>query len=104
MVHSHIKVTNESLANQIEIEQAVKHLKMKDFYSSIKIMRCFNKNEAKVRYISATSLYYPYFLERGFNLAGDYADISVKTSRYDAKAIVNKNNCFFINSDFLISK
>ena len=45
-----------------------------------------------------------YFLERNFNLAEYYADISVKTSQYNAKALVSKLNCFFVKSDFTRSK
>ena len=38
-----------------------------------------------------------------FNLAGDYADINVNNSQYNANALVNKTNQFFIKSDFTIS-
>ena len=82
----------------------MKHLKRKEFYSVIKLLSFFNKNESEVRDIAATDLYFLYFTERNVNLAEDYADSAVKTNPYNAKALVNKGNSFLIKSDFTSSK
>ena len=66
---------------------------MKEFDSAIKLLKAFEKKEYEVRDIAIH-----------FTLAEDYADIAVKTSRYNTKAIVNKGNYFFINIDFTINK
>ena len=99
-VNSQIKGTHESLANRIEMEQAVKHLKSKYFDSAINIPKGFKIKESKVRPIVATNLYFMSFIERNLNLAEDYSDIAVNTSRYTSMALVNKGNCFFIKCDF----
>ena len=80
------------------------HLKSKQFDSAIKLLKSFNKKEATVRDIAANNIFFLYFLERNSNLAEDYADIAVKTSRYNAKSLVNKGNCFFINTEFIRAK
>ena len=82
----------------------MKHLTRKEFYSVIKLLSVFNKNESEVRDIAATDLYFLYFPERNVNLAEDYADSAVKTNPYNAKALVNKGNSFLIKSDFTSSK
>ena len=41
--HSHLKCTHECLANQIEMEKAVNHLKRKYFDYAINILKGFNK-------------------------------------------------------------
>ena len=46
--------------------------------------------EEVFRYIDATNLYFMYCIEINFNLTEDYTDIAVKTSQYNAKALVNK--------------
>ena len=67
-------------------------------------MEVFEKREYEVRAIAATNIYFLYFIEINFNLSGYYADISMKTSRYNTKAPVNKGNCLFINIFFTRTK
>ena len=66
------------------------HIKMKDFDYAIKILKVSKKKEYEVRDIAATNLYFMSFIEIHFNLAEDYADIYVKTSRYNTKGLVDK--------------
>ena len=80
------------------------HLKTKEFDSAIKIPKCLEKKEEKVRDIAATNISFLYFIERKFNFAEYYADIAVNTGGYNVNTIFNKGNCLFINSDFTISK
>jgi len=41
-----------------------------------------------------------YFLEADYANAEKYADIAVKADRYNARALVNKANCYFMNDEF----
>ena len=67
-VHSRLKGTHESLANQIEIEQAVKQLKRKHFNSTINLLKNFEEKETETRYIAATDLSFLYFIEKFLTL------------------------------------
>ena len=102
--HSHIKGTHESLDNRIEIKQAFNHHKSTGFDSSIRLLKGLEKNKSEVRDVSATNISFLYFLERNFKLTEDYRNISVKTRRYNSKALVNKGNCLFIKSSFIRSR
>ena len=57
---------------------------------STRINRLLATKPSEVISIAATNISFLYFSERIFNLAEDYAYISVKTSQYNAKALVNK--------------
>ena len=103
-VRSQIKGNHEILSNQIKIDQSVKHHKSKKVYSSIKLLKDFNKNVAEARSIAATNTYFMYVLEKHLNVSKDYADIDVKTSRYNSKALVNKFKFLFIKINFTRSK
>lgn len=49
---------------------------------------------------AATNLSFLYFLEGEHANAEKYADIAVKADRYNARALVNKGNCMFMNDEF----
>jgi len=49
---------------------------------------------------AATNLSFLYFLEADHASAEKYADIAVKADRYNARALVNKANCMFMNDEF----
>eukprot|EP00438_Fugacium_kawagutii_P002816 Skav214102 [mRNA] locus=scaffold1185:208172:218049:- [translate_table: standard] len=49
---------------------------------------------------AATNLSFLYFLEAEHVNAEKYADIAVKADRYNARALVNKGNCMFMNDEF----
>jgi len=49
---------------------------------------------------AATNLSFLYFLEAEHANAEKYADIAVKADRYNARALVNKGNCMFMNDEF----
>ena len=84
-LHSQVKGNHESFSNQIKIDQSVKHLKRKEFDSTLKLPEGLEKKNAEVRAIDATNLTFMFYIEINFNLAIDYADIAVKTSQYNAK-------------------
>ena len=82
----------------------MKHLKRKEFDFAINLMKVFEKKETEFRAIDATNISFMYFLERISNLAEDYADITVNTSQYNVKALVNKGNFLFIKINFTRAK
>ena len=78
----------------------MKQLKRKYFYSAINLLKVFGIKEYGVRAIAVVNISFLHFPERNLNLNEDYAFIYVKTSRYNAKVLVNKVNCLFVNRDF----
>ena len=67
-VYSNPKGTHKILANQIEIDQEVKHLKRKEFDFAINLLDFFEKKEDGVRAIDSTNIYFMYFIERNLTL------------------------------------
>ena len=49
--------------------------------------------------MAATNLSFLYFLEGKMDQADKYADLAVRHDRYNAKALVNKGNCYFGNNE-----
>ena len=49
---------------------------------------------------ASTNISFLYFIERDWTNAEKYADMAIKNDRYNAKALVNKGNCLFVNEDF----
>ena len=49
---------------------------------------------------ASTNLSFLSFLEGDYQQAEHYADVAVKADRYNARALVNKGNCLFVNGDF----
>ena len=48
---------------------------------------------------AATNLSFLYFLENEYAQADKYANIAVRSDRYNSKALVNKGNCLFMKGD-----
>ena len=53
---------------------------------------------------AATNISFLYFIEKDYKNAEKYADIAIKTDRYNAKALVNKGNCLYQRGEFETSK
>jgi intraflagellar transport protein 88 len=49
---------------------------------------------------AATNLSFLYFLEGDYKNAEKYAELAVKSDRYNAKALVNKANFLFVKGNF----
>lgn len=39
-------------------------------------------------------------MEKDYKQSEKYADIAIRSDRYNAKALVNKGNCLFINNEY----
>merc|ERR1719502_1067103 len=88
------------IASELEIAKASYFLRRKEFDQAITVLRKFERKEPSLMACAATNLSFLYFLEAEHANAEKYADIAVKADRYNAKALVNKGNCMFVNAEF----
>ena len=94
---------HEEIAMQMKLEQASQQLKRKDFQVAITSLKILHKR-CKDKGATATNLSFVSFLEDNIHKASEYADIALAADRYDAKALVNKGNCHFVNGDITSAK
>ena len=95
-----LKVDHDNLASRMEVEQALQFLKSKNFDKAISVLKSFEKKGQSMKAMAATNLSFIYFLEGDMESANQYADLAVKNSRYNAKALVNKGNCLYNAGEF----
>jgi intraflagellar transport protein 88 len=88
------------IASELEISKASYFLRYKEFDKAIEVLKKFEKKEESLKACAATNLSFLYFLEADHGQAEKYADMAVKADRYNARALVNKANCLFMNDDF----
>jgi len=50
--------------------------------------------------IASNNISFLYFLEHDYKSAESFSDVAVQHDRYNAKALVNKGNCLFMNEDY----
>lgn len=89
-----------SLANDLEINKAVKHLKKREFNEAITTLKSFEKRDNKSASTAATNLSFLYYLQSELSLAEKYADNGIEADRYNSGALVNKGNCCFKRGDY----
>ncbi|GMH74663.1 hypothetical protein TL16_g06523, partial [Triparma laevis f. inornata] len=99
-VNDALKIDHDNLASQMSIDQGLQYLKNKDFEKAIELLKSFEKKDQNMKAMAATNLSFIYFLEGDYNNADEYADLAVRNSRYNAKALVNKGNCLFVAQEF----
>lgn len=95
---------HEGLAVQMKLEQATQKLKRKDVGAAVKAFKTLQKKDKRVKSATATNLSFVSFLEGNVERASKYADVALASDRYDAKALVNKGNCLFVNGDITSAK
>jgi len=88
-----------ALANEMEMDRAIQHLHKQDFGQAIMLLKEFEKKEKDLKARAATNLSFLYFLEGDLNNAGTYAELAVRTNRYNAHALVNQGNCLYTQGD-----
>jgi intraflagellar transport protein 88 len=88
------------IASELEIAKASYFLRRKEFDQAITVLKKFERKEPSLMACAATNLSFLYFLEAEHANAEKYADIAVKADRYNARALVNKGNCMFMNDEF----
>jgi intraflagellar transport protein 88 len=93
------KKGNTQVANQLEIEQALAHLRRNEASLAIELLKSFESKNLASKTMAATNLSSIYFLERHYKSVHSFADMAVSNSRYNAQAYVNKGNCLFADGD-----
>merc|ERR1719188_2277663 len=88
------------IGSELEIAKASYFLRRKEFDQAISVLKKFERKEPSLMACAATNLSFLYFLEADHVNAEKYADIAVKADRYNARALVNKGNCMFMNDEF----
>ena len=92
------------LESEIGILKAEQYIKMKDYEKAIEVFKSFEKKDQNLMARAATNISFLYFIEKDYKNAEKYADIAIKTDRYNAKALVNKGNCLYQRGEYETSK
>ena len=88
------------LANDLEINKAVKHLRKREFNEAIAALKSFEKRDNKSASTAATNLSFLYLLQNDISMAEKYADDAINANRYNSGALVNKGNTYYKQQDF----
>ncbi len=99
-----LKHSFETVASKLEIDLAMMLMRSRRFEDAIDVLKSFEKKDASLKAIAATNLSFIYFLEGDFAQAEKQADLAIKNDRYNAKALVNKGNCFYTAGEFAKAK
>ena len=84
----------------MSIDMGLQYLKKKEFVKAIELLKGFEKKDQTMKAMAATNLSFIYFLEGDHPSANQYADLAVRSTRYNAKALVNKGNCLFVANEY----
>ena len=63
-------------------------------------LKAFEKKDRHLKAKAATNLSFVYYLEGDIAEADNYANMAVRYHRYNAKALVNKGNCYFVQGQY----
>lgn len=88
------------IGSELEISKSCFFLRRKEFDQAITLLKKFERKEPSLMACASTNLSFLYFMEAEHAQAEKYADIAVKADRYNARALVNKGNCMFMNDEF----
>jgi intraflagellar transport protein 88 len=103
-VRDQLKKRNIDVNHQIEMEQALQHLKRGEFESAIKILKSYETKDIALKAMVATNLSFVHFLEGNNSVADEYADIALATNRFNPNALVNKGNSLFVRENYAEAK
>jgi len=99
-VMDQLRQDHESVANKLEIDVAMTHMKKRQFDDALEVLKAFERKDQALRAVAATNLSFIYFLEGEYEQAEREADIAMRSDRYNAKALVNKGNCLFVAGNY----
>ncbi|KAG6542585.1 hypothetical protein Mapa_016056 [Marchantia paleacea] len=88
-----------ALANEMEMDKALQHLRRQDFVQAISLLKNFERKEKDLKARAATNLSFLYFLEGDHINAEKHAELAVKTNSYNPCALVNHGNCLYSRDD-----
>ena len=89
------------LANELEIDKAVKHLKKREFKNAISTLKSFEKKDSKSAATASTNLAFMYLLQNDLKAAEKYSLEAIQSNRYNSGALVNKGCVDFKKGDFV---
>jgi intraflagellar transport protein 88 len=87
------------MGNEMEISKALHYLKEHEYEKAIETLKSFEKKNEKLLALAATNLSFLYYLEGDFHNADKYANVAIRTERYNARALVNKGNCLVVKGE-----
>jgi len=87
------KSQHSKIGSEMTIAKSLQYLKEKRFKEAIDVLKGFEKKEKDLMARAANNLSFLYFLEGDVEQADKYANVAVRTDRYNARALVNKGNC-----------
>ena len=93
--------TNEHVVIHLELEQANYRLKRREFGNATEMLL---ELQQKSKAVASTNLSCLSFLGGDSQKASRNAEAAIEADRYNANALVNKANCFFIDGDFVSAK
>ena len=93
-----------SAQSEVEISRALTFLRKNSIEKAIEALKAFEKKDKAVMAKAASNISYLYFLEGDYENAEKYAEIAVRHDRFNAKALVNQGNCFYVKNEFLKAK
>ncbi|XP_054163457.1 intraflagellar transport protein 88 homolog [Oppia nitens] len=88
------------LANDLEINKAVKHLRKREFNEAISTLKSFEKRDNKSASTAATNLSFLYLLQNDISMAEKYANEAINANRYNSGALVNRGNAYYKHQDY----
>ena len=93
-----------AIQSEVEISRALTFLKKSSIEKAIEALKSFEKKDKAVMAKAASNISYLYFLEGDYVNAEKYAEIAVRHDRFNAKALVNRGNCFYVKNEFMKAK
>lgn len=92
------------IQSEIEISKALYYVKSKNIDIAIESLKSFEKKDKKMMTLASTNLSFLYLLEKKYTEAEKYCDMALQYDRFNAKALVNKGNCYFHRNNFTRAK
>ena len=89
---------HDKVSSEVAILKATTYLKKGNFEDAISALKAFEKKDRHLKAKAATNLSFVYYLEGDIKQADEYANMAVRYHRYNAKALVNKGNCYFVQA------
>ena len=89
-IMDNLKPKFEDISSKLEIDLSMEYMKQRRYDDAIDILKSFEKKDPTLRAMASTNLSFIYFLETDLVQAEKYADLAIKSDRYNAKALVNK--------------
>ncbi len=99
-VTGQVKDILPSIADHIEMEFALQHLRKNDYVNAIKMLKSFESKDIEIKAMVATNLSFVYSLEGNHAVADDYANVALASNRFNPNALVNKGNSLFVLEEY----